>query len=327
VNLEKLADASRQVKCVTYGAVNPVAVEAYLAWLDLQLTPKFQEQERSNILQSVRFSCERLKILMSGDIGNYVTWAADKLADELKDETPIFPVLNDEIKSDAWITGLVVTELAGRGIKLNPGNVGYAVGGTQTGEMMPRRPEVNQPFKVVYIDDATYTGKQAKTVGMNAGQCGVFNMQHYKKAMMVFAGMTEQAKQFLEGLELLCQADIEGGLFQFDDVMRTLPIDADTASAPVGYYARHVEVDPASGLLVPKSGQGLTFQKVSYGMPPYKIPDSISVPTHVYAACGYKQPTGQKQLPETLRHLFQGEGSVDYRTSLRPQKQEFFTPI
>jgi hypothetical protein len=78
--------------------------------------------------------------------------------------------------------------------------------------------------------------------------------------------------------------------------------------------------------LVPKSGQGETFKNISYGMPPYKIPDSISVPTHVYAACGYQKPSGSNH-PDRLSHLFLGNGSVDYRTTLRPQKNAFLTKI
>jgi hypothetical protein len=310
VNLTALSAASQKVTSVSYRAISQTALAAYLDWLEDQLMEKHQAEKRQQILQAVRGSCERLIILMDDSIDNYVTWIANKLEAEMADRVPIYPVVNDEIKSDVWLTGLVVAELAARRVQMNPRNVGYAVGGTQTGEIIPRSPGVRGASKVVYIDDAIYPGKQAFTVGANAGACGIFGMSGVQKAVMIFTEVTTQAKEFLNRVAVIYQTELDSQPFQHEEVMRALPLDAGKSSALPGAYVAHVEVDPATGLLVPKSGQGETFNNISYGMPPYKIPDSISVPTHVYATCGYHKPAGSNH-PETLHHLFMGNGSVD----------------
>ena len=49
-------------------------------------------------------------------------------------------------------------------------------------------------------------------------------------------------------------------------------------------------MDQSTLQLRPISGEFPTFYDLSYAIPPYKIPDSLSVPTHVLMACGYKVP-------------------------------------
>jgi hypothetical protein len=202
---------------------------------------------------------------------------------------------------------------------------------------------VDEDFRMVLIDDASYSGTQALALMYNAEISGLFNLSKSKGSSVVLAGVSKKAKQklqqgrFKKKPVMVAQCDpMPSGPFGSNDVlkaMRSLPIDADRANASKGTYAKHLEVNPDSLKLQSTTGEFFTFTDLSYAIPPYKIPDSLSVPVHVLMACGYKNDDTLPrvmygaQLPKTLPHLFTASGAINYRTTLRDAKDKFLKKI
>jgi hypothetical protein len=63
---------------------------------------------------------------------------------------------------------------------------------------------------------------------------------------------------------------------------------------------------------------------LSYAIPPYKIPDSLSVPTHVLMACGYKNDQGRLDVPLQKAGSWAGAGYPDPGIELPPTLPHLF---
>src|SRR5262245_13831700 len=128
VKLEDLSWASAQVQCKPFGAVNVGKREKYLLALYKRLVELNLKADPDEIIDAVEEALDQTKVLMIRGVEQHVKRVANELVDHRNTSggRPIFPIMNEEWKSDAWLTGLVVKELADRGVLLNPGNVGYA---------------------------------------------------------------------------------------------------------------------------------------------------------------------------------------------------------
>lgn len=340
VNLNVLAVASARVTVRSFGAIDQNALFSYGIWVLDQLHG-VPSATNDGVWQAIRNAAERLVVLMPGGVSDYVEFAAEKIIDMRKDgDLPVFPIMNQDIKSDAWLTGLVAKRLAEKGRNFNQDNIGFAIDGKTLGVVTKRATTVvRQDCKVVLIDDASYSGTQAMALMGNAGACGIFDMAKIKGAALVLAGISTVAKEKLKvtNIPIFAQCDpMPSGPFGSSEVlsaMRSLPVTANRASASAGVYASHREVNPDLLVLQPTTGELPTFLDLSYAIPPYKIPDSLSVPTHMLMACGYlnndflPRVMYNARLPTTLGHLFTGSGSINYRTTLRSERNSFLVQI
>ncbi len=341
VNLSELALASANVTVRSFGAIFQNSLFSYRIWAQMQLAPvnKTNPGLASAVDQAIVSACNRTVVLMNGGHEQFVEWLAGQLAtiSERHEGATVIPVMNQDFKSDAWLTGLVMAKLLGKVAGFDPSSVGYALEGKQAGLCSKTKTVVKKPFVLVLIDDASYSGTQAFALLANSGMCGLFDMGQFKAGYLLLAGISTVAKEkFKEApIEVVAQCDpMPSGPFGSTAVlnaMRRLPVDTGHSSVTsAGLYALHRELDPNTLQLKPTTGEFPTFTNLSYALPPYKIPDSLSVPVHVYAACGYSNEDDHlprvmynARLISRLSHLFQAAGSIDYRTVLPNLSERF----
>jgi hypothetical protein len=89
---------------------------------------------------------------------------------------------------------------------------------------------------------------------------------------------------------------------------------SDTQNLLWAFYGanKHIEADPST--LEPKpttGGEMPTFWRNCLTILPYKIPDSLSVPTHLFLA--YDPTTKTSIFEGEGGHIFRAKGQVDYR--------------
>lgn len=329
VDLNALAVASKRVTMKTFGAIGQNALFSYRIWVADQLSGE-TSLVQSAVDTAICNAANAMVVLMKTGVPSYVDYAATQIEEMLKDELPVFPVMNQDIKSDAWLTGLVVAKLAEKGLTFNNRNLGFAIDGKQAGLTAKAGGAiVDEDFKMVLIDDASYSGTQAFAILANAGINMIFNMAKFKAGALVLAGISTVAKLKFQGSPIKIHAECDPmpsfsfGSLAVLQAMRKLPVKVDRANVTKGLYAQHREVNPDTMALQVTTGEFPTFLDLTYAMPPYKIPDSLSVPTHTLMASGYKNDDTlprvmyNARLPSTLPHLFTGSGSIDYRTTLR----------
>jgi hypothetical protein len=277
-------------------------VDKYVAWAKTSLEEK---KNNENVIQDtctwIVSACKDTVVLMGKGVDAYVEWSANNIIDLAKLNKPIYPLLNEEWKSDAWLLGLVWAKLQKQNVKLNQKGVGFALAGKQAGVLKPAQKAVltDTNWIALILDDASYSGTQAWTLLQNAKACNAFKWPPFAVAV-VLAGISQTAEQKLKeikGIKLSVQPM---------DKMPAGKIDKEVVKAirSLEGYSGHIELDPANLAPKPTKGEFPPFVDISYAILPYKIPDSISVPTHLY--CAYKS--------NVAKHLFSSDGSVDYRT-------------
>jgi hypothetical protein len=358
VNLDALAQASLRAQRNRSLDINWDAVLAYRAWVKDQLTGASGNLQ-NQVDQAIASAMQQLLVLMPGGVDQYVKRIAVELAKlgaAAPREAPIVPIINNELKSDAWLTGLVHNHIVTKwGYRARRSSTQvFAVKRTGvifTPEALPK-PVVQWPCKVVLIDDASYSGTQATEIVFSAIKGNLYDKNRVVSFWVLLDGISQRARDYFEAWwqrrgaefaphpkpQFFARRTIPSGDFGSRDVMiamRKLPCDPSNATVSQGWYNKHCEVDQSTLSLKSMSvldDTAFTFQNISYAILPYKIPDSLSVPTHVLMACGYKAgrlnlPTLSswagagyvdqgEQLPATLPHLFTVSGSTNYREAL-----------
>jgi hypothetical protein len=315
VNLDKLAKTSEQVSSSSFGSLDDKKMKEYIEWVKQNVKQK-DKKRITNVGDWIKLACEKTVVLMGKGVDDYTTWAAKELS---KLPPPLYPILNEEWKSDAWLTGLVWAKLRdNHKISLNKQCVGFALSGKEAGSgvKLAKSVQLQGEWDAVIIDDASYSGTQAWTLLQNLKFCGGFK-QLPDSAVILLAGASKRALDKLQRVSyampkaMTPMPDVPDPTMDVAEDMRTLP-----------GYGQHIELNPKT--LTPgfTKGEMFTFMDISYAILPYKIPDSISVPTHVYCAYRYKP----KLFKKPIRHLFKGEGAVSYRTVM-PKGAELFAEL
>ena len=330
INLQALRTAARDVKSTSFGAIRPAALEGYGMWLMRQFDkPGIPVTTAMQAWNEVRTACDSTQVLMARGPDEYAEYVADKIAEMMKKSgAACIPVINSDWKSDAWLTGLTLSKLRGRP---NPGDVGLTmsakafetVGPRAMGELptvVRKKAGLDGQYFLVVIDDASYSGAQAAQLLINASS--VARMVKNCAGMALFlAGISEKARDFIQRQNL--------GMPLLIESRETMPRQIFTHAAAlrgITGYDGHIECNPHT--LMPetiKSGHQKPFEgQVSLAILPYKIPDSISVPTHVYLAYNYDyaQTSGTasripNRAPQVLQHLFSTSGGVNYRDIMK----------
>jgi hypothetical protein len=363
VDLNQLATVSLKAEKDLSFTINSDAVSAYKYWVSDQLKV-VSGTLRTQVLKAIDDAIGRLTVLMPGGVDRYVDFVVKKIIEISRIapvDVPIIAIMNNELKSDAWLTGLVHNKLAGTAAQPKRWSA-FAIP-RAPGRLRWPTPCVGEPCKVVLIDDASYSGTQITQLFSNAALGNLYDKSEVRGFWVILAGISQTAKRnFFQAWKKACQAlsphpesviyaqsDMPFGPFGSPDVlkaMRSLPCDTTNATVVLqpgyflpdqgkGCYSKHCEVDQSTLQLRWLTSEFQTFFDLSYAIPPYKIPDSLSVPTHVLMACGYKNDQGrldvppQKSpwagagypaagitLPPTLPHLFNVSGSINYRETL-----------
>lgn len=325
LDMHKLAEVAKDVRMKSFGDKHRSKFLDYMKSVEAKLIAAGCDMPfRNGVIGNFEMIWDRTLVLMSEGPENYAyNVALDLIKFRQSGLTkPIYPIVNDGCKSDAWLTGLVVSYLTEHGVHLNDKDVGFAISGKPLTERFDK--PVLDVFKsgavFIYIDDASYSGTQASNVWRNLAQSRIAGTQvGASQKFMFLSGLSSHAKELL--------GSIDGLTVQYEALMpecnkNVFPHLYHKDTRNFLGYTKNIELNP--GTLEPKaiSSEFPPFvQPLSLAVLPYKIPDSMSVPTHLYAAIGY-QSTQATSIPE-MSHLFTNNGSTDYRTVIK-QRETYF---
>ncbi len=332
VNLDKLTEVANDVTYTEFGAPESRKVDFYINWVLRQLSKmKAADQETMAVWRAILEAMNKTVVLMPDGIDRHIEWVAQQVGELCaSSKEPIYPVINEECKSDAWLTGRVHGLLKTAGVELNPERIGIALRAKLPAGKPAKVMFIKKSFRLLVIDDASYSGTQVFNLLMNCNFCNAFDIQKCLRATVFLAGASQNAMlklaPFSKLVDLVPFQEMPRGDFGSGQVvtrMRALP-----------GYASHIEADPATLAPKPTQSEFATFWDLSYAILPYKIPDSISVPTHVYLALGYdgREAKGQASRnpwtpPQTMRHLFSRDGSITYREIMSAGSGHFLHEI
>ncbi|MCE6978307.1 hypothetical protein EI534_13110 [Pseudomonas frederiksbergensis] len=343
IDLAKLAGCSKGVTATSFGGVSPHGARGYTSWLksklrgftvdpsselpppvlsprektirDLMAIPTWETQ-----LDSALEAAWRVEFLMPGGPEEFAGNVSKSIIQqrELTDDRPIYPVINSAWKSDAWLTGLFLYHPETP--SLNIENIGFALSGTPNPEPAQKITLNAESYDLLYVDDASYSGTQAFNI-MNSI---FFSGLRPKRVLLMFAGISKQALQQISQSPLFTRTSCK--LF-IDEKVTTLinanwNITLNTRRLLQAFFNyQHIEADPKTNKPKPTKGEFPIFTVNCLVIPPYKIPDSLSVPTHLFLGC---TPDCQFSVFEFEGgHIFLTNGGVNYRDVMTASSEHY----
>lgn len=309
VDLNALGVCSGTVVTTSFDSISQRGSKVFTDWLvssKLQLKEPIQmgwEDGLRNALKSVWDT----KILMPQGPDKWVGDVAQFVMQNQK-QRPIYPIINSAWKSDAWLTGLVINKLADAK-KLNSDAKGFGLNGKPNGEMPQKIPLKPLTYDLMYVDDASYSGTQLNNILNSVFLSGL----RPGRIFLMLAGISMKAGQLIYKSKVWAQKCQQVGDEKITTLMETWNIPGVYGQQLRTFYGNmsHIEADPQT--LSPKAttGEFQIFTDVCLTMPSYKIPDSLSVPTHLYLA--YNPTTKTSIFEHEGGHIFTGKGSTTYR--------------
>ncbi|MFP6562206.1 hypothetical protein WJ542_28480 [Paraburkholderia sp. B3] len=326
VNLEKLAECSKLVSMSSFGGVVPHGTKAYTDWLKAKLNEiaNFREdgagQKIKSLLNAPTWEDKldrdleaawNVSLLMRTGELHFAQQVAEVVVAQLKAERrPIYPVINSDWKSDAWLTGLVLgTE---RMPDLNPEGIGFGVRAKLIPEQEHKKGLPPGQYDVLYVDDASYSGTQIFNLANSIFLSGL----RPTRILLMLAGISTQAMGKISSSRLFSVGKCkpfcdEKVTTQITNIWEPSP---ETRSLLWAFFGdmKHIEADPLTLEPKPTTGEMPIFLHNCLTILPYKIPDSLSVPTHLYLA--YDPITQSSVFESEGGHIFRSNGQVNYRT-------------
>lgn len=331
IDLAKLAGCSKGVAMTRFGDVDANGKKIYTDWLKSKLNEAsllspsgpLYDSDRSiaihKLMQDPRWESDldnalreawKIKALMpdgpeafAAKISAYITRQKNQ-----EPKWPIYPVINSQWKSDAWLTGLFL--FAPDTPILNPENIGY---GLNAGPIPERTLEPVNPdytYDVLYIDDASYSGTQAFNLMNNI----FFSGLRPRRIYIMLCGLSSLAQEQI-GKSLLfqrsdCKPYMDPGITTLINTRWDITLNTQKLLQQF-FNSAHIEADPRTIKPRPTKGHMPIFMDNCLTMLPYKIPDSISVPTHLYLA--YDPVLKASIFESEGGHIFVTNGGVNYR--------------
>ncbi|MFD2261471.1 hypothetical protein ACFSM5_01135 [Lacibacterium aquatile] len=380
IDLELLGKLASKVTHSSFGKIDKVKYTDYIERLKIDFSglkgtsfapnefdTKFAETEK--YIQEILANTQ---LIMRGGPLEYLNFVFEHFKKICGNDTEVFPIINSDFKSDAWLVGLICDYLDQDGWLLNTQNIGFTVSGIEMGEMAPKLPDtVKMPNKYIfiYVDDASYSGTQASNILRHASKIqGVKPEKFY----LYFAGISSTArskiasvgksskpsqsdsKQSMLGLGGSSSIGIKpsflstkfkppigsGGLMSGQittsikptpildyeivalEEIKPLLIPPPKSLLALKTYQQHYEIDPVQ-LKIVKATQVSTptFYNITNSMLPYKIPDSVSCPIHLFVGMDGKGNVANNGT------LFDANGTVSYRSVLGVSAKIGKTPL
>lgn len=342
IDLAKLAGCSQGVTATSFGGVSVPGATGYTSWLKSKLRgfgvdplsehPPVQTPREKTIsdlianptwegeLDSALHSAWGVEFLMPGGPQAFAASVTGSIIQqkELTEDRPLYPVINSDWKSDAWLTGLFLFHPEAP--LLNAENIGFGLKGGPISEHAQKISLKESSYDLVYVDDASYSGSQAFNI-MNSI---FFSGLRPNRVLLMFAGISRNAVEHIKRSPLFLRTSCK--LFIDEKVTMIFnenwKATANTRRLLQAFFEnRHIEADPKTNQPKSTTGHFPTFTANCLVMPPYKIPDSLSVPTHLFLGC---TPDCQFSVFESEGgHIFLTNGGVNYRDVMRASAEHY----
>ncbi|WP_035056433.1 hypothetical protein [Andreprevotia chitinilytica] len=338
VDLKALKKCSKTVSMTPFGKVHSHGSNVFTDWLvsrinQAALVPNNQRatsistliQQNNNWENTLRQALGdvwRTDTLMDQGHDVFAQQVAEAISKKLEDETPIYPIFNSEWKSDAWLGGLALSkdQLYKR---MNPSGHGFGLSAKPLPEKACKIPLKANTYDVLYVDDASYSGTQIFNLLNSVWSSGL----RPNKVHLMLAGISQTALQKIVSSMLLRERKCTPVFDQqITAQMRMWGAQNSTLNLLRHFYGAmtHIEADPNTLKPKPTQGEFPIFTGNCLAVLPYKIPDSLSVPTHLYL--GYNPDHKSSIFENEGGHVFTTNGGVNYRTVM-PSGAEHYAKL
>lgn len=315
VDLAGLAKHSNGVAASSFGGISVRGAKVFTDWLTSRIRGIEQSHRPhppswENNLHRALAEVWQTDVLMLEGPDGFAKKVAEYVLKNMEDR-PVYPIINSDWKSDAWLTGLVIQHM-GDPDRLNPAAQGFGL----TAKPLPEAGHdiaLPDAYDLLYVDDASYSGTQVWNLLNSVSGSGL----RPRRLFLMLAGISQTAQNKIWTSALWKNKCTPAADPAITKTMKAWNPPGTIRLLLQSFYGpmTHIEADPQTLDPRPTTGEYPIFMDNCLAILPYKIPDSVSVPTHLYLA--YDPQTRSSIFEREGGHLFQSNGGTTYRTVMR----------